>query len=174
MAHIRFSRDTDEVACGKGIRMRFGRGERFVVGCMRTHKHPGKCVAMAYDAAKADGVCYGCRQSIGKLHGFMDKKTRMVCDAAKYMVECAFCCQRFACAFNDVTYTQGRGCAASMTTRKKKTMLIALPGSDYVGKLFEVAGTPIDFENADPVCDGCIRSFIEQGVLKQTGQVVWW
>ena len=173
MAHIRFSRDTDEVACGKSIRMRFSRGESFLVGCMRTNKHPGKCIAMAYDAAKADGVCYGCRQPVGKLHGFFDKKRRLKCDAAKHMVECTFCYARFGCAFNDVTYTQGLNCAVSMRTHKKTT-LVGHPGSDYVGKVFELKGMPVGFKNANPVCDGCIRGFIEQGALKQIGSVVWW
>ena len=173
MAHIRFSRDTDEVACGKSIPLRFSRGERFLVGCMRTNKHPGKCVSMMCDAAKADGVCFGCRQPVGKLHGSNEWSKKGKCDAMDHLVECSFCWQRFPSALDIVSYTQGLDCAANMTT-SKKTTLICAPGSDYVGKYFELKGTPVGFENAAPVCDGCIRGFIEQGAIKQIGKVVWW
>jgi hypothetical protein len=163
MAHIRFSRDTDEVACGKSIRMRFSRGESFLVGCMRTNKHPGKCIAMAYDAAKADGVCYGCRAAVMDEHRLFDKKRRLKCPAMDCLVECSFCCQRFGRAFNLVSYTQGADCASWIDGER----LLCGYGSAYDFEAFEfLKGAPVGFENANPVCDGCVRGFIEQGALK--------
>jgi len=168
MAHIRFNRDSDEVACGKGIHMTFSKGERLVAGCMRTNKHPGKCIAMAYDAARADRVCAWCRAEVCKMH-------RKGCRAGKYMVECAFCLARFPSATRLVAYEYGIDCSARITSGLMAAIEYGDDGSILEGNYgsryycygpYKFVGEPIGFENADPVCDGCILGFIEQGALK--------
>jgi hypothetical protein len=170
MAHIRFSRDSDEVACGKSIPLRFSRGERFLVGCMRTKGHKGKCVSMTCDAAKADGVCWGCRARAGESHrtvyGFKGK--RVPCDAMNFLVECAFCLARFESAVPFVSYMHGADCASHIDVWPRHgTVLLSGYGSAYDFETFKFVGMPVGFEDADPVCDGCIRSFIEQGALRK-------
>lgn len=151
---IRFRNDSTEVSCDRSVPTKFKEG-KLLCGCMRTRGHKGACIARSYDAAKADGVCYGCRASTYVLH-------RKDCHATK-MVECAFCQQRFGGAHNYVSYTQGWGCSAVV----RDDRLIGGYGSlehDFETYRF-VDGEPVGFENADAVCDGCIRGFMEQGAL---------
>ena len=170
---VRLSRDTNEVICGRHIQKR-----GYKVVCMRTNGHNGKHIATAYDAAKTDGICYGCRAKVGEEHrtvyGFQGK--REPCPAMDHLVECSFCCQRFGRATPFVSYTQGNDCASSIRSIRNITILCGHYGSaGYDCHAYEfVGGAPVGFENADPVCDGCIRGFVEQGALvKLPGEYPW-
>lgn len=58
---MRFRHDSDERACGKAV----GHGEMHgPFACLRTADHDGECIALACDAAAADGVCFGCRMPL--------------------------------------------------------------------------------------------------------------
>jgi hypothetical protein len=61
---IRYRNDSDERACGGAIPDdKFG-----PLACLRTSGHLGECIAIACDAAVADGVCFGCRIPLGSGH----------------------------------------------------------------------------------------------------------
>lgn len=162
MSGVRFRNDTNERSCGKRTSY-FGKRLNVAAACMRTAKHEGKCIGMSYDATKADGVCYGCRQKVGEPHGHDGWSKDGGCDASKRMVECAFCCARFGCAYNAVSYDQGADCASWI----EGSRLLCGYGSAYDYDVYEFVGDqiPVGFENANPVCDGCIRSFFEQDAL---------
>jgi hypothetical protein len=155
---IRFRNDSTEVSCDRSVPMKIKAG-RLLCGCMRTKGHKGTCIAGSYDAARADGVCYGCRAPVHALH----KKD---CLATK-MVECAFCLQRFEPVCDDVSYHVGLDCSARVHTGITASTIMGYFGSAYDFEMLVFDGTPVGFEYADPVCDGCIRGFIEQGALKE-------
>ena len=169
----RFSRGSDEEICGKTVVKVFGK-KKIKCACLRTAEHPGECVAMSYDAAKADGVCYGCRQKVWDEH-------RKGCDAIDFLVECAFCYERFPPAVGFVSYMDGLNCSSSICSyelcNKGKVSEFALLncgyGSEYDFEQYRfVDGVPIGYANASTVCDGCIRGFIEQGVLEKVPYIV--
>lgn len=54
MSRVRFRKDSDEEMCGLPIPTIGGNP----AACMRTAGHVPPCIAMAGDAAEADGVCY--------------------------------------------------------------------------------------------------------------------
>jgi hypothetical protein len=67
---MKFRRDSDEVSCPKAILT--GLGAKYLelggLVCLRTAGHDGECIALACDAAAADGVCYCCRVPVGEAH----------------------------------------------------------------------------------------------------------
>lgn len=61
---MRFRRDTNETSCGASIP-----DDRYeALACMRTAGHDGEHIARMDLAAKADGVCHGCRVKLGAPH----------------------------------------------------------------------------------------------------------
>ncbi len=59
---VRFRDDSDEEWCGEPIEMP-GKSYSPVV-CLRRQGHGGDHIAMSRDAARADGVCHGCRMPL--------------------------------------------------------------------------------------------------------------
>lgn len=62
---ILFSRHTGERACGNSI---IDDSIHSPYACMRRENHKGICIAMMRDAARADGVCHGCRRPLNAPH----------------------------------------------------------------------------------------------------------
>lgn len=60
---MRFRRDSTEEACGCPIL-----SQRYTIVCMRTKGHEGEHLGRVDQAAKADGVCWECREPVDKPH----------------------------------------------------------------------------------------------------------
>jgi hypothetical protein len=61
---MRFNRHSEETSCPAAVpNERHGD-----LACMRTAGHPGEHIAQMDLAAKADGVCHGCRAPISEAH----------------------------------------------------------------------------------------------------------
>jgi len=67
---VKFNAHTDEQTCGR--RVPGDLSDRYSdlggLACMRTAGHGGECVAVARDAASADGVRWCCRVKLGDDH----------------------------------------------------------------------------------------------------------
>jgi len=66
---VRFRPDSDEETCSKVVYVGLLHNDDlnpFI--CLRRAGHDGECIALACDAAKADGVCSKCREPAGEPH----------------------------------------------------------------------------------------------------------
>lgn len=59
---MKFRPDSDERACGAETNHGELHGS---FACLRTAGHSGEHIALMCDAARADGVCFGCRERTG-------------------------------------------------------------------------------------------------------------
>lgn len=96
----------------------------------------------------------------------------LYCDTRPRVVECWICKERYQSVLPGTMeeYKQGDGCAAAISKRFGPTGDWYLRGhygsTEYDMDLFRfVRVLPTIYENADPVCDDCIASFISLGWL---------
>ena len=61
---MKFREDSEERTCNGSI----PHARYEALACMRVEGHEGECIALMGDAARADGVCFGCRETLGMPH----------------------------------------------------------------------------------------------------------
>lgn len=98
---------------------------------------------------------------------FMTRRTKVPLDFTKYEtpIVCEECGIKYRCVCGDPKYKQGVDCAAQVYQRDGEWYLCGHYGSKFDLNEYKFVYV-IPYREADPVCDNCIQSWLNFGILR--------